>query len=112
MSLEADEKGSHRSVPTVAEEPLGTTLSFHEPHADATAIPDNLVANKWQRYANNFVQFIGAEARGVERIDESLRTAKMTLGDYYNMASIWFSVNLTVASYLPASAHHQWRKLY
>ena len=63
--------------------------------ADPTAIPSNLVTNKWQQMANKLISLIGAEARGVERVDESLRLPRTTLRHYHEMTMIWFSINLT-----------------
>jgi hypothetical protein len=100
MTPEVDEKCIGANERIVDENLAESSTSYGSVH-DATAIPDDLVVNRWQRYANNFVKFTGAEARGVERIDESLRTTKMTLGEYYNMASVWFSVNLTVSPICP-----------
>lgn len=100
MAPEVNEECSGASEKIVDETLAESSTSYESIH-DATAIPDDLVVNRWQRYANNFVKFIGAEARGVERIDDSLRTTKMTLGEYYNMASVWFSVNLTVSRMCP-----------
>lgn len=66
---------------------------------DVTAIPEDEVTNNWQRLANKLGAIIGAEARGIERVDESLRLAKTTLKEYYETAAIWFSVNLTVCTH-------------
>jgi hypothetical protein len=63
---------------------------------DATAIPDSSIQTRWQVLANKLEMFTGAEARGIERVDESFRSGKNSLRDYFNMAVIWFSVNLTV----------------
>jgi hypothetical protein len=63
---------------------------------DAMAIPAFMITNKWQRLANKLELRSGAEARGIERVDESLRMGKTTAKDYFNMSTIWFSVNLTV----------------
>jgi hypothetical protein len=63
---------------------------------DAMAIPAFMITNKWQRLANKLELRAGAEARGIERVDESLRMGKTTAKDYFNMSTIWFSVNLTV----------------
>jgi hypothetical protein len=63
---------------------------------DAMAIPAFMITNKWQRLANKLELRSGAEARGIERVDESLRMGKTTAKDYFNMGTIWFSVNLTV----------------
>ena len=65
-------------------------------YMDATAIPEDFVTNRWQVLANRLIGFIGAEARGIERVDETLRMARTEMSDYYDMTSIWFSVNLTV----------------
>ncbi|KKY16823.1 putative vitamin b6 [Phaeomoniella chlamydospora] len=64
-------------------------------YMDATAIPEDFVTNRWQVLANRLIGFIGAEARGIERVDETLRMARTEMSDYYDMTSIWFSVNLT-----------------
>jgi hypothetical protein len=63
---------------------------------DAMAIPAFMITNKWQRLANKLELRSGAEARGIERVDESLRMGKTTAKDYFNISTIWFSVNLTV----------------
>jgi hypothetical protein len=63
---------------------------------DATAIPGDFVTNKWQRKANHLIGSLGAEARGIERVDESLRMGRIALKDYCSMTIVWFSVNLTV----------------
>jgi hypothetical protein len=63
---------------------------------DAMAIPAFMITNKWQRLANRLELRSGAEARGIERVGESLRMGKTTAKDYFNMSTIWFSVNLTV----------------
>ncbi|PNS15025.1 Purine-cytosine permease fcyB [Sphaceloma murrayae] len=65
------------------------------PTADAFAIPDELVTNRWQSLANNLIGSLGAEARGIERVDETLRLSPTSLRDYVDLTSIWFSVNLT-----------------
>jgi hypothetical protein len=65
---------------------------------DATAIPDSSIQTRWQVLANKLEGFTGAEARGIERVDESFRTGNNSLRDYFNMAVIWFSVNLTVGN--------------
>jgi len=62
---------------------------------DAFAIPDNMVTNRMQRLANRFQRVAGVEARGIERVDEGLRTGFNTASDWMNMTTIWFSVNLT-----------------
>ncbi|KAF9888256.1 hypothetical protein FE257_008825 [Aspergillus nanangensis] len=62
---------------------------------DATAIPESMVSNKFLQWANNLVRNTGAEARGIERVDEALRTAKVALSQYVKMAFVWFSTNLT-----------------
>ena len=70
---------------------------------DAMAIPSFMVKNRWQRLANKWERSSGAEARGIERVDDSLRTGFNTASDYFHMTTIWFSVNLTViANYLSA----------
>lgn len=91
------EKGaSVSSLNTPTKEENGEIIKASPYHVvDATAIPDDLVTNKWQVLANKLIGFIGAEARGVERVDESLRTKRTEWKDYYEMTSIWFSVNLT-----------------
>jgi hypothetical protein len=63
---------------------------------DAMATPAFMIINKWQRLANKLELRSGAEARGIERVDEPLRMGKTTAKDYFNMSTIWFSVNLTV----------------
>ena len=66
---------------------------------DAMAIPAFMITNKWQRLANKLELRSGAEARGIERVDKLLRMGKLTARDYFNMSTIWFSVNLTVFSF-------------
>jgi hypothetical protein len=63
---------------------------------DSMAIPAFMITNKWQRLANKLELRSGAEARGIERVDESLRLGKASAKDYFNISTIWFSVNLTV----------------
>jgi hypothetical protein len=65
---------------------------------DAIAIPDHLITNKWQRLASKFELKSGAEARGIERVNSSMRCGNTTFRDYLDMAIIWFSVNLTIHS--------------
>lgn len=67
---------------------------------DATAIPDDFITNTWQRQANRLIGFIGAEARGVERVDEAFRVARLAVRDYVSMTVVWFSVNLTVCPFI------------
>ncbi|RMZ89969.1 hypothetical protein DV736_g2802, partial [Chaetothyriales sp. CBS 134916] len=74
--------------------PTSTSLKHGE--INVTAIPEDEVTNQWQRLANQLTSRVGAEARGIERVDESLRTTKTPLKSYYEMTAIWFSVNLTV----------------
>jgi hypothetical protein len=62
---------------------------------DALAIPAFMVKTKWQRLANKLEAASGAEARGIERVDESMRLGKTSARDYLNMATTWFSINLT-----------------
>ncbi|RDW91817.1 hypothetical protein BP5796_01211 [Coleophoma crateriformis] len=62
---------------------------------DATAIPDDFITNKWQRKANELIGLAGAEARGIERVDEIFRTGRLALKDYFSLTIVWFSVNLT-----------------
>lgn len=64
---------------------------------DATAIPDDFVTNRWQREANKLIGFVGAEARGIERVDDVFRMGRIALKDYFSMTIVWFSVNLTVS---------------
>src|ERR1700761_7278576 len=63
---------------------------------DAMAIPSSMVTTKWQRLANKLEASSGAEARGIERVDESMRRGRLGLKDYWHMTTIWFSINLTV----------------
>lgn len=84
-----------RDVEEAAESSRVSTSDIHG-EVDVTAIPEDEVTNKWQQFANKLTGLVGAEARGIERVDESLRTAKTPLKSYYDMAAIWFSVNLTV----------------
>jgi hypothetical protein len=65
---------------------------------DPMAIPTYMISNKWQRWANKIGGNSGAEARGIERVDDALRTGMNTARDYFKMTEIWFSVNLTVSS--------------
>ncbi|KAI1334270.1 hypothetical protein F5Y15DRAFT_295026 [Xylariaceae sp. FL0016] len=95
MGATRDEKALSPS-PTIEEG--AATPPIERPHApttDATAIPEDLIVNRWQRLANKLINFVGAEARGIERVDESLRVGKVSATDYYNMGSYWFSANLT-----------------
>ena len=71
--------------------------SVHAGEVNATAIPEELVTNKWQQFANRLIGLIGAEARGIERVDDALRTGRTSLRAYYEMASMWFSINLTAS---------------
>lgn len=75
---------------------------------DATAIPEPLVSNKLLQWANKLVQSTGAEARGIERVDEALRTSKVGLSQYFAMASSWFSINLTVSGRGHLTFHPRW----
>ena len=43
---------------------------------DAMAIPAAMVKTKWQRMANNLEAASGAEARGIERVEESMRMGR------------------------------------
>ena len=63
---------------------------------DPMAIPAYMITNKWQRWANKIEGSSGAEARGIERVDDALRKGRNTARDYLKMTEIWFSVNLTV----------------
>lgn len=87
------------------DEEEAVTGTYHD--VDATAIPDDLVTNSLQRHANRLIKLIGAEARGIERVDESLRTQKTSLRGYWDMATIWFSVNLTVSRRNDGTRQHQ-----
>lgn len=88
-----------------SDEEEAVTGTYHD--VDATAIPDDLVTNSLQRRANRLIKLIGAEARGIERVDESLRTQKTSLRGYWDMATIWFSVNLTVGWRNDETRQHQ-----
>lgn len=97
------ETNIEKAYTTPAEKDVGTQdNSSHtsdqivEIEAGATAIPDSMVSNKLLHWANILVRLTGAEARGIERVEESLRTAKVTVKGYIDMGLMWFSVNLTV----------------
>jgi len=51
--------------------------------------------NPLQRWVLTLERQAGVEARGIERVPESLRAKKTTLMDYVQMCLIWFSANLT-----------------
>lgn len=44
---------------------------------------------------NNYLQTLGCEARGIQRVQEEERLPKMALSDYLAMCQLWFSVNCT-----------------
>ncbi|KAI1335043.1 permease for cytosine/purines, uracil, thiamine, allantoin-domain-containing protein [Xylariaceae sp. FL0016] len=80
-SSELDEKniGASSSQPSVAE--LATET-----------LP---AQNKLQRWFNLLDEKTGLEARGIERVPESLRHPRVTAGSYVQMFLIWFSINCT-----------------
>ncbi|KAK3322000.1 hypothetical protein B0H66DRAFT_619333 [Apodospora peruviana] len=75
--------------------PSTATSDIAAGDVDIIAIPDTYVTNRWQRFANKVEKLTGAEARGIEQVDESLRQGKTSLRQYWDMCQIWFSVNLT-----------------
>ncbi|KAI4129155.1 MAG: hypothetical protein LQ347_003895 [Umbilicaria vellea] len=51
--------------------------------------------NALQRWAYKLEGLAGVEARGIERVPESLRAKETTFADYAQIALIWFSANIT-----------------
>ena len=92
---------TQQNAVAISDSENGNTESLQ--HHNATAIPDSSIQTRWQIMANKLESFTGVEARGIERVDESFRKGKTSFRDYFNMAVIWFSVNLTVSQTLPSS---------
>ncbi|KAJ5133075.1 hypothetical protein N7526_004440 [Penicillium atrosanguineum] len=81
------------------------TNSTHQP----TAAPYDLMSateagivaayvqprNTMERWVNKLESLAGIEARGIERVPESIKAEKTTTGDYVQMCLIWLSANLT-----------------
>lgn len=89
----APEKGIDRSLCA------STTMidpEAQEGNTDETGWSDNVL----YRWVQRFEKLAGAEARGIERVPESLRSHKVALADYVQMAIIWFSANLTANNVL------------
>lgn len=50
---------------------------------------------KLQRFVNRLESLAGIEARGIQRVPESLKSRKATFGDYFQVFLVWFSADLT-----------------
>lgn len=92
-----DEKvHSHKEVQIPPESER--TFAVSESEGFVTEDLENGVANdnKLQRWANKLDATVGIEARGIERVPESLREpSKPTAGLYANMFLIWLAMNCT-----------------
>ena len=82
-------------------DPENAAMEDESSEVDPMASPSHLITNEWQRWANKIEGSSGAEARGIERVDDALRMGKITARDYFKMTEIWFSVNLTVSGSPP-----------
>jgi hypothetical protein len=92
--------GSQEIKPASLSDPENVSTDVEVGETNAFAIPTYMITNKWQRLANKLEVSSGVEARGIERVNESLRMGRNTLRDYFKMTEIWFSVNLTVSDFL------------
>ncbi|KAI1105606.1 FAD/NAD(P)-binding domain-containing protein [Jackrogersella minutella] len=77
---EKDEKHADSSSPRPSVSELTTQL---------------LSQNNLQRWFKRLDEKTGLEARGIERVPESLRHPRVTAGSYVQMFLIWFSINCT-----------------
>ena len=51
--------------------------------------------NTTQRWVDKVESLAGIEARGIERVPESIKAETATTGDYVQMCLVWLSANLT-----------------
>ncbi|KAJ5898310.1 hypothetical protein N7504_008598 [Penicillium tannophilum] len=90
------------------EEPHDDAI-FTKPSQHHTAAPHDLMdaaeagivdvyvqpGNKMQKWVDKLESLAGIEARGIERVPNSIKAEKTTTGDYVQMCLIWLSANLT-----------------
>ncbi|KIW96771.1 uncharacterized protein Z519_02162 [Cladophialophora bantiana CBS 173.52] len=71
------------------------------PHDYLSVVENGLITdvtipnNRFQRWALRLETLARMEARGIERVPETLKAEKVTMGDYVQMCLVWFSANLT-----------------
>ncbi|KAI1080819.1 permease for cytosine/purines, uracil, thiamine, allantoin-domain-containing protein [Whalleya microplaca] len=70
-------------------------LSSSQPSVVELPIETSPTGNKLQQWFNRLDEKTGLEARGIERVPESLRHPRVTSGSYVQMFLIWFSINCT-----------------
>lgn len=51
--------------------------------------------NRMQKWVDKLESLAGIEARGIERVPDSIKAEKTTTEDYVQMCLIWLSANLT-----------------
>jgi hypothetical protein len=79
---------------------VDTAISSPSESATDEALEENCTtiptaSNRLQKFANKLDLIAGFEARGIERVPESMRKRKPAARDYLQMLAIWFSANCT-----------------
>jgi hypothetical protein len=80
LSMQADQ---HPVDPSGAE--LGTTET----------LGNSRPKTSWQKFSNWMETRANVEARGIERVPESMRQRKVSTKDLFQIGIVWFSANCT-----------------
>jgi hypothetical protein len=82
MEVHQDIKSSSLS------DPKNVPIEDEVSELDPKAIQSYLITNKWQRWANKIEGSSGAEARGIEIVDDAMRVGRLNCRDYFKMTEI------------------------